>query len=105
MIGLCPYDVNKNYEDIIFCRKIDIPINVENRSVQLENGELIFGVYPKYQYSKEALSIGFAHRITWKFNSAIDIENIREKFVYNNRLFSVLAGESVTINCFELCGL
>ena len=32
----------------------------------------------KYQYSKEALSIGFAHRITWKFNSAIDIENIRE---------------------------
>ena len=53
MIGLCPYDVNKNYEDIIFCRKIDIPINVENRSVQLENGELIFGVYPKYQYSKK----------------------------------------------------
>lgn len=51
---------------------------MENRSVQLENGELIFGVYPKYQYSKEALSIGFAHRITWKFNSAIDIENIRE---------------------------
>lgn len=53
LIGLCPYDVNKNYEDIIFCRKIDIPINVENRSVQLENGELIFGVYPKYQYSVE----------------------------------------------------
>jgi hypothetical protein len=55
LIGLCPYDVNKNYEDIIFCRKIDIPINVENRSVQLENGELIFGVYPKYQYSKELM--------------------------------------------------
>lgn len=100
LIGLCPYDVNKNYEDIIFCRKIDIPINVENRSVQLENGELIFGVYPKYQYSKEALSIGFAHRITWKFNSAIDIENIRENLYIITDFFSVLAGESVTINAW-----
>lgn len=101
LIGLCPYDVNKNYEDIIFCRKIDIPINVENRSVQLENGELIFGVYPKYQYSKEALSIGFAHRITWKFNSAIDIENIRENLYIITDFFSVLAGESVTINALN----
>ena len=33
LIGLCPYDVNINYEDIIFCRKIYIPINVDNRSV------------------------------------------------------------------------
>ena len=46
LIGLCPYDVNKNYEDILFYRKIDIPINVENKIVKLENGELTFCVYP-----------------------------------------------------------
>ena len=55
LIGLCPYDVNKNYEDILFYRKIDIPINVENKIVKLENGELTFCVYPKYQYSKELM--------------------------------------------------
>ena len=87
-------------KDIIFCRKIDIPINVENRSVQLENGELIFGVYPKYQYSKEVVH-WFAHRITWKFNSAIDIENIRENWYIITDFFSVLAGESVTINALN----
>lgn len=78
LIGLCPYDVNKNYEDILFYRKIDIPINVENKIVKLENGELIFCVYPKYQYSKEAFSIGFAHHIIWKFDYAIDMEQIRK---------------------------
>ena len=74
---------------------------MENRSWSIGNGELIFGVYPKYQYSKEALSIGFAHRITWKFNSAIDIENIRENLYIITDFFSVLAGESVTINALN----
>lgn len=45
LIGLCPYDMNKNYMDILFYHKIDIPINIENKVVQLENGELTFCVY------------------------------------------------------------
>ena len=32
----------------------------------------------KYQYSKEAFSIGFAHHIIWKFDCAIDMEQIRK---------------------------
>ena len=35
LIGLCPYDMNKNYMDILFYHKIDIPINIENKVVQL----------------------------------------------------------------------
>ena len=98
LIGLCPYDVNKNYEDILFYRKIDIPINVENKIVKLENGELTFCVYPKYQYSKEAFSIGFAHHIIWKFDCAIDMEQIRKNLYIITDFFSVLAGESITVN-------
>ena len=81
LIGLCPYDINKNYADILFCRKIDVPIHVENKNVQLENGELMFSVHPKYQYSKESFSIGFEHCITWKFESAIDMEQIRKIYI------------------------
>lgn len=98
LIGLCPYDVNKNYKDILFCRKIDIPINVEKKIVKLENGELTFCVYPKYQYSKEAFSIGFAHHIIWKFDCAIDMEQIRKNLYIITDFFSVLAGESITVN-------
>lgn len=73
--------------DILFYHKIDIPINIENKVVQLENGELTFCVYPRYQYRKESFSIGFAHYIIWKFNSAIDMEEIKKKFIYNSGLF------------------
>lgn len=101
LIGLCPYDMNKNDEDILFYRKIDIPINVENKTVQLGNGKLTFCVYPKYQYTKDSFSIGFAHRIIWKFNSAIDIEQIRKKLCIITDFFSVLAGENITVNSLE----
>ena len=49
--------------------------------MQLENGELTFCVYPRYQYRKESFSIGFAHYIIWKFNSAIDMEEIKEIYI------------------------
>lgn len=98
LIGLCPYDINKNFEDILYYRKINIPINLENKIVQLENGKLMFSVYPEYQYSKESFSIGFSHRISWKFDSPIDMEQIRKNLYIIADFFSVLAGESVTIN-------
>ncbi|HCL08515.1 MAG TPA: hypothetical protein DHW25_01135 [Blautia sp.] len=101
LIGLCPYDINKNYEDILFYRKIDIPISTKNKMVQLENGELTFCVYPKYQYSKDSFSIGFAHCIAWKFDSAIDMEQIWEKLQIITNFFSVLAGESITVNSLK----
>lgn len=101
LIGLCPYDINKNAEDILFCRKIDIPINVENKTVQLEDGKLTFCAYPKYQYTKDSFSIGFAHCIIWDFNSAIDIEQIREKLCIITDFFSVLAGENITVNSLK----
>lgn len=101
LIGLCPYDVNKNYEDILFCRKIDIPINVENKTVQLEDGQLTFGVYPTYQYTKDSFFIGFAHHIIWDFNSDIDIEQIKEKLRIITEFFSILAGENITVNSLK----
>ena len=101
LIGLCPYDMNKNYEDILFYRKIDIPISIENKMVQLENGELTFSVYPKYQYSREAFLIGFKHCIIWKFDSAIDMEQIRKNFHIITDFFSVLAGENITVNSLK----
>lgn len=101
LIGLCPYDINKNDEDILFYRKIDIPINVKNKTVQLEDGELTFCVYPKYQYTKDSFSIGFAHHIIWDFDSTLDIEQIREKLCIITEFFSVLAGEDITVNSLE----
>lgn len=98
VIGLCPYDINKNYEDILCCHKIDIPINVENKIVQLEDSELIFCVYPRYQYSKESFSIGFGHYIEWKFDSAIDIKQIKDNLNIMTDFFSILVGENVTVN-------
>ena len=64
---------------ILFYRKIDIPINVENKIVKLENGELTFCVYPKYQYSKEAFSIGFAHHIIICMRAAIVLQTYLEQ--------------------------
>lgn len=101
LIGLCPYDINRNHEDILFYRKIDIPISLKNKSVQLENGELIFGVYPKYQYSKESFSIGFKHEIIWKFDSAIGMKQVQENLDIIIDFFSVLAGENITVNSLK----
>lgn len=97
LIGLCPYDLNKNYEDILLYRRIDIPICVEDIVAQLENGEMTFCVYPEYQYSKEAFSIGFRHYIRWKFNLAIDIKQIQENLRIIVDFFSIMAGEEVTV--------
>jgi len=98
IIGLCPYEINENYENILLYQGIDIPIHIKNEVVELENGELTFCVFPEYQYSKKAFSIGFKHRITWRFNSAIDIREIQCNLDVIIDLFSVLAGESVTVN-------
>lgn len=101
LIGLCPYDLNKNHVDIQMYRNINIPIQIKTINVQIEKGELNFRVIPQYEYSKESFSIGFDHFITWKFESAMDIKQIRENLYVIADFFSILAGEIVTVNSLQ----
>lgn len=101
LIGLCPYKLNENHEDIMMNRNINIPIQIKSESVQVENGELSFGVFPRYEYSKASFSIGFDHAIIWKFNSSMDIKQIRENLFVLADFFSILAGETITINSLQ----
>lgn len=102
LIGLCPYNLNENHEDILMYRNVNIPIQIKSESIQIKNDELNFSVFPRYEYSKAAFSIGFDHAIIWKFGSAIDIKQIRENLYMLADFFSILAGETITINSLQL---
>lgn len=101
LIGLCPYDLNENHEDILMYRNINIPIQIKTESVQIKNGELSFNVFPQYKYSKESFSIRFDHSIIWKFDFAMDIKQIQENLKVIADFFSILAGETITVNSLQ----
>lgn len=101
LIGLCPYDLNENHEDILMYRNINIPIQIKTESVQIKNGELYFNVFPQYKYSKESFSMRFDHSIIWKFDFAMDVKQIRENLKMLADFFSILAGETITVNSLQ----
>ena len=98
LIGICPYDLDKNYMDIFMYKNIEIPIQVSPIQVNTVIGELWMGVFPTYRQSRDSFTIGFSHRIQFKPIKALKIMEIRETLMKITSFFSLLCGETVTIN-------
>lgn len=98
LIGLCPYDFRKNYLDILMYKSIEIPIQESRISVNTVEGEFCFFVYPEYKWSKDSFSMGFAHKIQFKPIKSLNVMEIREILNRVTSFFTILCGETVTIN-------
>lgn len=98
LIGLCPYDLNKNYVDILMYENIEIPVKMTTVHVNTVSGEFWFSVFPQYEHSKDTFSLGFTHRIQFKPVKALKIIEIREVLNRITSFFTLLCGESVSIN-------
>ncbi|WP_207645555.1 HEPN domain-containing protein [Marvinbryantia formatexigens] len=98
LIGLCPYDLSKNYLDIMMYKNIEIPIQRSMIYVNTVEGEFRFSVYPEYKCSKDSFSLGFAHKIQFKPQKALRVTEIRETLIKLTSFFTILCGETVTIN-------
>lgn len=98
LIGKCPYDLNTGYKDIKKYKNINIPIHRESIYVNTVIGDFEFKAFPKYQQSKDYFSLGFMHQIQFNPKESITVEKICEILEKITSFFSILCGESVTIN-------
>lgn len=102
LIGLCPYNLNKNYVDIMACENIEISVNINQIRVNTSVGKLCFTVYPKYIQSAVSFSLGFRHQIEFIPKEPLKVTEVREKLYLITSFFSLLCGESVTVNKLSL---
>ena len=61
LIGVCPYDLNRKYMDILTYKNIEIPIQISTIHINTVIGELWLDVFPTYKQSKDSFAIGFLH--------------------------------------------
>lgn len=98
LLGICPYDFNSNYFDMIVFKNINVPIKISTIDVKTIIGEIKFNVFPKYKSSKDLFSIGFEHRITFRPIEGLKVMEIREVLNQIRSFFTILCGETITIN-------
>lgn len=98
LIGLCPYDLSESCLDISMYKNIEIPIHNSRIHVNTVEGEFWFSVYPEYKWSKNSFSIGFGHKIQFKPQKALKVMEIHETLNKITSFFTILCGETVTIN-------
>lgn len=98
LIGVCPYNLNKSYMDIIEYENIEIPIQISPIHISTLIGEFWMNVFPAYRQSKDSFAIGFSHKIQFKPIKALKITEIRETLAKLTSFFTLLCGENVTIN-------
>ena len=98
LIGVCPYDLNRKYMDILTYKNIEIPIQISTIHINTVIGELWLDVFPTYKQSKDSFAIGFLHKIQFKPTKALKITEIRETLAKLTSFLTLLCGETVTIN-------
>ena len=98
LIGLCSYDLNKNYKDIVRYKNIEIPIQISPIHINTIIGKLWISVFPEYRQSKDSFVIGFSHMIQFEPVRELKIKEIRKVLAKLTSFFSLLCGETVTIN-------
>ena len=102
LIGFCPYDLNKNHDNILMNNDIEIPVEISSIHVNTIVGEFRFTVIPKYTHSKNSFSLGFSHQIQFKPINALKVTEIREMLNPITSFFCILSGETITINKVSL---
>jgi hypothetical protein len=102
LIGLCPYNLNKNYVDIMMCKNIEISVKINQVQVNTSVGKLCFTVYPNYIQSAATFVLGFRHRIEFIPKEPLKVTEVREELYLITSFFSLLCGESVTVNRLSL---
>lgn len=101
LIGLCPYQFDKNEGNILIGNTIEIPAENKNITVEFDLGIFTFDVFPSYKFSFDGLKIGFNYRIVYKNCQLFDLANIRRLFHKICSFFELISGESITVNeCF-----
>ena len=102
LIGLCPYNLNKNYVDIMMCKNIEISVKINQIQVNTSVGKFCFTVYPNYVQSAASFALGFRHHIEFIPKEPLKVIEVREKLYLITSFFSLLCGESVTVNRLSL---
>jgi|GEM_PF-1814230 len=101
LIGLCPYDVNKNYIDLTMlpnAKEVNIPVGIHQIHAETTIGKWTFYVLPIFQFSKDSLTFKFDPRIHFKSNKPLDYGDFRRVFEKFTGFLEILCGELVTIN-------
>lgn len=98
LIGICPYDVNTNYMNIVRCETINIPINISPIVADTVLGVFRFYSVPAYKFSNSGLSLYFEQRINFKSVTPIAVRDFSCVLRKITDFFTLLCGEVVTIN-------
>jgi len=98
IIGLCPYDLNSGYIDILLMNEVRIPVKRALIKTELSIGEISFYCNPTTSFNKDTLSMGFIHGIYLSLTEDVKIPDLQLLFEKFSSLFEVLSGEIVTVN-------
>lgn len=102
LIGSCPYDFKPGSIELLLYQNINIPIKISPIYVTTTLGAFRFEVLPQYYFSKLSINIGFTHRITFKPVEAIRVNDLHKILNKITHFFTLLSGETVTINKLKL---
>lgn len=102
LIGLCPYDFNKNGGDILIRNNIEIPAGIKSIEAETKIGKFGFASYPRYTFSKNAFSLEFGHNIYYCPNNRFTIAEYEGILHKTSDLLTLLCGEIISINKINL---
>ncbi len=98
LIGMCPYDVNKNDIDLLMHKKIDIPIEIKKLVAETCIGKFTFLSQPTSKFDTRWLSFGFRSEIYFQSNTPLSVSDFHNVFGKITSFFEILSGEQITIN-------
>ena len=103
LIGVCPYNVNRNDLDmIVFLPEVNIPVKMNSIIAETEWGKWIFNAAPNYKFSRDALTLGFDQRIHFDSIEPLSFGFFRSMFRKFTSFLQILGGELVTVNELRL---
>ena len=102
LIGLCPYDIHKTYEELIEYKGIEMPFNCASIVADTILGEFQFFCIPKVEFDKDELKLKMKHHIDIKLLRKLTVKDLDTVLLKITDFFSILCGELVTINSLSL---
>lgn len=104
LIGVCPYDVNPSFMDIVRFRNISIPVNKATIKCETALGKWSFSVFPFPLFENQGVSLCFDHLVQYESFEPIAIKDIHLVFEKLTDFFSILSGELITVNSLSSVG-
>ena len=98
LIGICPYDLNDNYINLLSGKNICIPTKKTIRHLSTAFGDLSFNVLPTHSFSNDSLQLSFDHLIWFRPCKSLNYSELYNVLKLFTDYYSILCDELVTIN-------